>query len=73
MNKKEIQKKSRLPAIDNRVYVLCIDRRGLLRLFLLVLLKTTREDYTRIKYGQYKDDNSKILTMPTYYITIVSS
>jgi hypothetical protein len=33
----------------------------------------TKTDYTRTKYGQYKDDNSKILTMPTYYITIVSS
>ena len=29
----------------------------------------TKTDYTRTKYGQYKDDNSKILTMPNYYIT----
>jgi len=29
----------------------------------------TKTDYTRTKYGQYKNDNSKILTMPTYYIT----
>ena len=28
----------------------------------------TKTDYTRTKYGQYKDDNSKTLTMPTYYI-----
>ena len=44
VNKKEIHTKSHLPAIDNRVYGLCIDRRGLLRLFPLVLLKTTREE-----------------------------
>ena len=30
----------------------------------------TKTDYTRTKYGQYKDDNSKTLTMPTYYITL---
>ena len=28
----------------------------------------TKTDYTRTKYGQYKDDNSKILTMLTYYV-----